>query len=140
MLWHGVAFTTMQRLLRQLAARPGGTVSFRFILQPAMAAIAAIHDGRRDARLRRAPFMWTMLHGPAERMERLREAVNATARIILLGLVMDTIYQLIELDSFYPVEAVIIALVLAFLPYVVLRGLVLRIARSWRNRASARQA
>src|SRR4051812_40372422 len=135
-LWYGIEFATMGRVLRQLADRPAGPISFRFILQPTMAAIAAIHDGRRDVQLKRAPYMWTILHSPRDRIGRLREAANATARIVLLGLVMDTIYQLIVLQSFYPVEAIIIALLLALLPYVVLRGLVLRIARRWRPRNS----
>ncbi len=135
-LWYGIAFATIERVLRQLAERPGGPMSFRFILQPAMAAIAAIHDARIDARLGRSPFVWTMLHNPPERIARLREAANATARIVLLGLVMDTIYQIIVLQRFFPVEAVIIALLLALVPYVVLRGLALRIARRWRSRSS----
>ena len=37
----------------------------------------------------------------------------------------------IEFDSFHPGEAVIITLLLAFLPYLVLRGLVARVARRW---------
>ncbi len=135
-LWYGVAFATIERVLRQLAERPGGPMSFRFILQPTMAAIAAIHDARIDARLGRAPFVWTMLHNPRERIGRLREAANATARIVLLGLVMDAIYQIIVLQRFYPVEAVIIALLLALVPYVMLRGVALRIARRWRSRSS----
>ena len=138
-VWHGITFTTIERVLRQLVARAGAPMSFRFILQPAMAAIAAFHDARRDARLGRAPFMWIMLHQPDERIGRLREAANATARIVLLGMVMDAIYQVLELQRFYPVEAVVIALMLAFLPYVVLRGVMLRIARRWRG-GSARQA
>ncbi len=135
-LWYGVAFATIERVLRQLVDRPGGPMSFRFVLQPIMAAIAAIHDAHIDARLGRAPYVWTMLYSPLERIGRLREAANATARIVLLGLVMDTIYQLIVLQRFYPVEAVIIALLLALVPYVVLRGLMLRIARRWRSRGS----
>jgi hypothetical protein len=137
-LWYGLAFATIERVLRQLAARPGGPMTFRFILQPAMAALAAVHDARRDVRLGRAPYLWTMLHRPGERGARLREAANATARIILLGLVMDAIYQLFVLQRFYPVEAVVIALLLAFVPYVILRGVVLRIVRRWRA-GSARQ-
>jgi hypothetical protein len=135
-LWYGVAFATIQRVLRQLAERPGGPMSFRFILQPTMAAIMAIHDARIDARLGRAPYMRTMLRNPPERIPRLREAPKATARIVLLGLVMDTIYQLIVLQRFYPVEAVVIALLLALVPYVVLRGVALRIARRWLSQSS----
>jgi hypothetical protein len=44
---------------------------------------------------------------------------------------MDVIYQLIFLKTFYPVEALIISLVLAFLPYVLIRGPAARIARRW---------
>jgi len=62
---------------------------------------------------------------------RLDEALIATSRIVLLGLVMDTVYQVIEFDTFHPVEALIIALLLGVLPYLVLRGLVTRIARRW---------
>jgi hypothetical protein len=51
----------------------------------------------------------------------LREGLNATARIILLGLIMDAIYQIIVFKRFYPVEAVIIAVLPGFLPYLLFR-------------------
>ena len=76
----------------------------------------------------------TVLRNPQKRIERLDEGLNATARIILLGLVMDTVYQIIVLKRFYPNEALIIALLLAFVPYVIIRELVVRIRR---DRASA---
>ncbi len=50
---------------------------------------------------------------------------------------MDGIYQFIVFDTFHPAEAVIIALLLAFLPYMVLRGLFARVARRWISRESA---
>ena len=128
MAWHGVTVQIILRIWHNLVERPSGPMSFRFILQPLMAAIAAIRDGRRDARAGRSPYFWTVLSKPRGAHRRLREGLNATARIILLGLVMDVIYQLIVLKRFYPVEAVIIAVVLAFVPYVVLRGIVTRVA------------
>lgn len=82
------------------------------------------------------PFV-TVLTDPAKRAGRLQEAVIATARIMLLGLIMDGIYQFIVLKTFHPAEAVIISLLLAFLPYVVLRGLIARVARRWIRRESA---
>lgn len=136
--WNGVALATIERVWRQLLERPGGPMTFRFILQPTMALIAAIKDGRRDAQLGRSPYVWSILHDPRARIGRLNEGLNATARIILLGLIMDAIYQVYVLERFYPVEAVIIALVLAFLPYVILRGIVHRVAR-WLSRTSAQQ-
>ena len=125
-LWHGVTVENVQRLWRDLVERPDGPMSFRFVLQPLMASFAAIRDGRNDARTGQAPFFWTLLWDSKQRVPRLQEGLNATARIILLGLVMDVIYQVLVLKTFYPVEAVLIAVVLAFLPYAIIRGPVMR--------------
>jgi hypothetical protein len=100
--WNGVALATIERVWMQLIERPGGPMTFRFIVQPMMAAIAAIKDGRKDARLGRPPYFWTMLRQPGERIGRLNEGLNATARIIVLGLVMDAVYQVYLLDPSIP--------------------------------------
>jgi tryptophan-rich sensory protein len=130
-VWHGVTVATLQRIWYQQLARPTGPMKFRFVLQPLMAAFFAIREGIKDAHTGRSPYFWTVLGNPQKRVERLQEGLNATARIILLGLAMDVVYQKIVLERFYPAEAVIIALLLAFLPYVVIRGPVSRIARRW---------
>lgn len=135
--WHGVTVAAIHRFWTDLIERPSGPMAFRFILQPLMAAIAAILHGRNDAHAGRSPYFWTLLRNPQERAGRLREGLNATARIILLGIIMDVIYQLIVLKMFYPVEALITALVLAFLPYVILRGIITRLTRGLRTSASA---
>ena len=51
--------------------------------------------------------------------------------VIGLGLVMDAIYQWRVLGTFYPGEAFIVVLLLAFFPYLLMRGPVDRIARWW---------
>jgi len=129
-LWHGVTGDAFRRFWHDLVERPDEPMRFRFVLQPLMAALAAIHDGREDARAGRSPFFMTVLRNPQKRVGRLREGLNATARIILLGLIMDVIYQLIVLKTFYPNEALVIALLLGFVPYLIIRGLVSRVARS----------
>ena len=134
---YGFSAEVRARVWQNLLERPEGPMVFRFVLQPIMATIAALRDGVRDARTGRAPFLWTVLTNPAKRAGRLDEARIATARIILLGLVMDSIYQFIEFKYFHPAEAVIIALVLAFLPYLLLRGVIARIARRWIGTGSA---
>ncbi|HET6183289.1 MAG TPA: hypothetical protein VFA03_06800 [Acetobacteraceae bacterium] len=129
---HGVEAGVWVRLWHNLAARPDGPMRFRFILQPVMATVAAVRDGKADALAGRSPYLWTVLNDRQRRGARLREGLNRTARIILLGLVMDVIYQRLVLHTFFPNEAVIIALVLAFLPYLVVRGLAMR---AWRRAA-----
>jgi hypothetical protein len=41
---YGVSAKELQRIGQNILARPGGPMAFRFILQPAMAAIAALLD------------------------------------------------------------------------------------------------
>jgi hypothetical protein len=130
-VWNGVSIPIFLRIWHDLLARPDARMRFRFILQPLMAAIVAIRDGLNDARTGGSPYFWTILGNPPERTRRLNEGLNATARIILLGLVMDAIYQGIVLRRFYPAEAVIVALLFAFIPYVIMRGPSARIARRW---------
>ena len=128
---YGLSMPVFERIWQDILDRPGGPMTFRFILQPVMATIAALRDGRKDARSGRAPYLWAILTDPAQRGDRLREGLIATARVLLLGLAMDLIYQFIVFDTFHPAEAVIIAILLAFVPYLVARGLVARIARRW---------
>lgn len=128
-LWHGITTATWHRFWHDIAARPDARMRFRFILQPAMACLVAIRDGRSDARRGRPPYFWAILWHSGERVGRLNEGLNATARIILLGLIMDVIYQALVLRTFYPNEALLIALLLAFVPYIILRGLITRVAR-----------
>jgi hypothetical protein len=123
-------------LVRQsadLLARPSGPFAFRFLLQPVMAIIAGVKDGLTDARTGRSPYLWTVLAGAGERTALLHEGLHATGRIILLGLIMDAAYQIVALRKFYPGEAVIVALLLAFVPYALTRGPVARLARRGGN-------
>jgi hypothetical protein len=130
-LWYGMAPEQLARVWQNLVDRPGGPMVFRYFLQPTMATIAAVISGIADARLGRTPFLHTVINNPAERAGRLDEAIVDTSRILMLGLIMDSIYQYIEFDSFHPAEAVIVTLLLAFLPYLLVRGLVTRVARRW---------
>ena len=76
--------------------------------------------------------------GSTARSDRLFDGIIATSRVILLGLVMDVAYQLIEFKSFYPGEAAIVAVLLAFVPYLLLRGPFERLARLWGVGSSSR--
>ena len=127
---HGLSLQVMERIWHNLIERPSGPMTFRFVLQPTMASMAALVDGIKDARHGRDPYLWTILTNPTKRSARLHEGLLSTARVILLGLVMDLIYQAIEFDTFHPGEAVIITSVIAFLPYLLLRGPITRLT-SW---------
>lgn len=118
----------------ELTGRPDGPLAFRFVLQPVVACALAIRDGVEDARRGRRPYFETILFHPDERAGRLREGWQATARVLALAALMDIAYQLIELKAFRPLETVVIAFVLGFLPYLLARGPATRIARRFWHR------
>jgi hypothetical protein len=139
--WYGISDESLGRLWTDILDRPGGPMTFRFILQPAMAIIAALRDGFHDARLGRRPYIWALIHGvrgSGGRSGRLWEGIVSTARILILGVIMDIIYQWKVLDTFYPGQSAVIAILLAFIPYLLLRGPFERIAHFWVARQAAR--
>lgn len=131
MIWYGFSEQVRQRMIHNLLERSSGMMSFRFLLQPIMAAIAALIDGIKDARTGQSFYLWSIINNSEGRFNRLRDGILSTSRIILLGLCMDGIYQYFEFNAFFPGEAVVIALLLAFVPYLLLRGLFARAARWW---------
>ena len=136
---HGLSVPVFERVWQNLLNRLGGPMTFRFILQPIKAMIEALNDGIKDARNERNPYLWTILTDTTKRGGHLYEGLIATARVILIGLCMDLIYQFIWFDTFYPVEAIIITILLAFLPYLLMRGPITRITRWWLGRRSANE-
>jgi hypothetical protein len=125
---------TAVRFWDELVSRSSGPLAFRFFLQPVMASILAIRDGNKDAIGGRRPYLWAMLHDPSCRRTRLREGIRAVGRVLVLGVVMDAIYQILVIKAFRPTEMVVVVLLLAFVPYVIVRGPAGRIIRWWRQR------
>jgi hypothetical protein len=115
------------RVFEHFLARLDGPLHFRFIFQPLMAVIFAIRDGRKDARGGLAPFR--LFTEPARRREVLLSSWQSVWKVFLIGLLLDAVYQYLELRWFYPGEALLVALILAVLPYFLLRGTVNQLAR-----------
>jgi hypothetical protein len=125
------------RIWNDLMDRISGPMTFRLYLQPAMAIFFAIRDGLKDAREGRPYYFYSLFNDPQNRGERLREGFKAVARVFVLAIIMDLIYQSIVLRWFYLGEALIVAFILAFIPYLLLRGPVNRIARHFAHRTEA---
>ena len=123
-------------MLFLIGERWTGPMSFRLIMQPIMAAIFAVRGGIKDAHEGRPQYLWAIITDKAERYNLLHEGWKSVGRIFILAVVMDLIYQWIQYRWFFPIETIFIAIILAIVPYLVLRGPVNRI---WQRRI-ARQA
>src|SRR4051794_2422103 len=76
-----------------LIGRWGGPMSFRFLLQPAVAILFAIRAGLNDARQHEPPFLWAVLSNPGSRPERLRQIWKDVGTVFVVALILDSIYQ-----------------------------------------------
>ena len=119
----------MTRIYEHMIGRVHGAMTFRLFLQPIMAGIPAVLDGIKDAKAGKVPYFWALFTEPLHRKELLRSGWKSVGKTFILGLVMDTIYQIWQLKAFYPGEAILTAVILAIIPYLLLRGPVNLLAR-----------
>jgi hypothetical protein len=128
-VWYGLSWEVHERFWTDIFGRLHGPMTIRFYLQPTLAFVAAVKDGVNDARQGHKAFFWTALWDPTQPHGRLREGLMSTSQMALIGFAMDAIYQFRMLDRFYPVETVVMVLLLAVLPYFALRWVVEHVAR-----------
>lgn len=119
----------LTRFWQDLLARPSGPFALRFILQPAMAILYAARDGWRDAAAGRPAYFWTIFTQPEQRRALLRSGWQSIGKVFVAALIIDLIYQIVALRQVRPLETLVIAVLLAALPYTLLRGPVNRLRR-----------
>src|SRR3954470_9384465 len=118
-------------------ARTEGLMYYRFFIQPAMSLIFAVIAGLRDAKSNTVPYLWRFKISAGNRKEVAKEAWKGVGKVFIIAVVLDIIYQLIVIYShktqerFYPLESVLVAFLLAIVPYIILRGPVNRIVRTF---------
>ena len=112
-----------------LIGRSDGPMTFRLIMQPAVAIVFAIRAGLKDARHGQPPFLWAVFSNPGHRHELLRQGWKDVGTVFIVALILDSIYQVIVHSGIYTLELLLAATILALVPYALLRGLVTRLAR-----------
>jgi hypothetical protein len=118
------------RISQDMIERVTGPMKFRLVLQPAMALFLGIRCGLKDAREGKPPYFWALFTDAGERKAMLKDGWKSIARVFTLAVAMDVVYQLIEHRWLvYPGEAVLVAIILAVVPYLFIRGPVNRIVR-----------
>ena len=105
-----------------LLARPSGSLSLRFYIQPTMASLLALRAGIQDARQGRQGYLWAILTRPDRCRQLLHEGWRGAMTPFLLAIALDCIYQFMTIRFVYPLELLFTATLLALTPYALLRG------------------
>jgi len=118
----------LTRISSDLADRVSGPMSLRLLLQPAMAIVFAILAGLKDAKAGKPPYFWALASDPGHRADMLRDGWKSVGKVFIIAILLDVIYQFIVQRFVYPGEAILVAVILAIVPYLLFRGPINRLA------------
>jgi len=119
----------LKRVWENLIGRSTGPMNFRLIVQPLVAMILGARAGLKDARQGRPAFLWSAATNSAYRPEMLRQGWKDLGRVFVLAVIIDSIYQLVVQRGVYVLELLIVAITLAIIPDILIRGPVNRIRK-----------
>src|SRR5579872_7160177 len=106
-----------------LARRLAGPASFRFILQPLIAAIAGVRDGVSDAKLGLRPYGFVVLFDADSRGQLLAAGLRRIAIPLVVGVLIDIVVQWMLFQRVLLSAAILVGVLLVGLPYIAARGL-----------------
>ena len=120
--------TVLARVWEMLIGREHGPLAFRLLMQPIVSGCIAVRAGILDARRAQPPWGWALVTGAARRGDLARQGWKDIGRVFVAAVLIDVIYELIVFRWIYPGQALIVAAVLALLPYFLIRGVANRLA------------
>lgn len=120
----------MVTIWQDIAETLSGRGQLRLILQPTMAIIIGLRMGIRDAKAGEVPFIMRL--ATVKRAERRALAKAAFREILVpfcIAIVLDGVLQYLAHGYVRPLAAVIVGLMLIFVPFAISRALTNRIYR-----------
>jgi hypothetical protein len=128
--YHRGGFYVFSRsFVEDIPKRLSGPGRLRFILQPLIATILGIRSGLADARSGRPPYIWGVLFNRELRSELLKSGFATIVNLVLMGILLDSIFQWVIFGSSYPGAALVVGPLLIVTPYSMARALTNRCAR-----------
>jgi hypothetical protein len=115
--------------LEDIPKRLAGPGRFRFVLQPLIAVILGVLNGLADARAGRPPYLYGLLFHRGLRRDLVRTSMATLANLLLMGILLDAVFQRVILGVAHPFAALVIGPILIVTPYVVARALSNRLVR-----------
>jgi hypothetical protein len=112
----------------QLFGRFEGPLNLRLILQPCIAAIFGYLDGTKDAKAGAPPYFWSVTNMQREeRRALIKHGWSRIGKVFILAFAFDCAFQYLTTKSIAILPSVLVATILAILPYLFFRGLINRV-------------
>jgi hypothetical protein len=108
-------------------------MNLRLVIQPAVAGVLAMRAGLKEGMEGRPGCLWSAITNRAYRPELLRQGARDVGKVFVVAAVLDAVYQLIVQRGVFLLELLVVATVLAIVPYILIRGPVSRLAAALRR-------
>ncbi len=105
----------------------GGKFQLRLIFQPVLALLLGVRFGIRDAKAGKPAFLMSLVEAQHERWPILKQGLRDAIIPLCIALVIDGILQRMINGYVRPMAAIVVGVLLVFLPFVIGRGLSNRI-------------
>ncbi len=116
-----------------------GKGQVRLIVQPIMAILLGARLGVTDAKGGASPFLRHLIGSRHQRWRILGNSIRYLWMPLLLALVVDCVLQRLTLGRIRPLAAVVVGVILVWLPFAIARGTANRVWRLSRRRRSTRE-
>jgi hypothetical protein len=126
---HHNLYLFSRAFIRDMPKRMLGPGRFRLILQPLFAGFLGIKGGRADVRLGRPPYLSSLLFHQGLRRELLRHTLLTLGNLLMMGILLDSLFQWWIYGTSHPGAALIVGATLISAPYAVTRELANRVIR-----------
>ncbi len=119
-----------RQFLEDIPKRLAGPGRFRFLFQPVIAILLGVRSGLADAREGRPPYLYGLLFHPGLRRGLMRSGFESVVNLLMMGILLDSLFQWVLIGASYPGAALIVGPVLIVLPYSLARALSNRLVRA----------
>jgi len=104
----------------ELISGPG---NLRFVVQPLIAILLAIRDGRNDAKAGTPAYLHELVFGSGRRAATLKGGLRAILMPLGAAVILDSILQIYIFDVWRLQAALVVGLCLVGIPYVLVRSI-----------------
>jgi hypothetical protein len=125
----GNFYVFSHEFFEQIPMRLAGPGRFRFFFQPLFAMILGVRSGIADAKAGRPPYLYGILFDSESRGELAASAFRDVVNLLLMGILLDSLFQWVLIGASYPGAALVVGPVLIVTPYALSRALANRVVR-----------
>ncbi len=129
----GGIYLFSRAFFEDIPKRLTGPGRFRFIMQPLMACTLGILNGLADARAGAPAYLYGVIFHRELRSDLVASGFRTVVNLLLMGILLDAVFQWIILGVAHPFAAIVLGPVLVMVPYVIARAFSNRLARQLRR-------